>query len=302
VINRSDPLILCYHRVAEEVVDPFGMTVTPANFAAQLEELARACEPSVLDDLDRPSRKRRAVVTFDDGYADNLWHALPVAQRKGFPITVFVTSGKIGDTRGMWWDRLGAVLGARPAAITSVDLPSPGGGVTVSLGNGERVDLQAVRARLLELTVPEIDRALDDVAERWAVAAAGPAEARTMTPDELSELAAADVVTIGAHTFDHLRLRGRSAEEQTAAVATSKADLETVTGAPVDHFAYPYGGYDAYDEGAVQAVRAAGFVTACTTVPGSAGASEDRFLLPRRIAADWGRLRFRAQLARWSLW
>ena len=302
MINRSDPLILCYHRVAEDVADPFGMAVSPANFATQLEELTRVCEPSVLDDLDKPSRKRRAVVTFDDGYADNLWHALPVAQRKSFPITVFVTSGKIGDSRGMWWDRLDAILRARPAAVTSVELPAPAGFVTVALGNGEGADLHAVRARLLELTVPEIDRALDDVAGRWGIASSGPADARTMTAPELGELAAADVVTIGAHTFDHLRLRGRGAEEQAAAVATSKSDLEAVTGAPVDHFAYPYGGYDAYDDGAVQAVRDAGFATACTTVPGCAGASEDRFLLPRRIAADWGRLRFRAQLARWSLW
>ena len=302
MINRSDPLILCYHRVAEEVADPFGMAVTPANFGAQLEELARACEPSTLDDLDKPSRKRRAVVTFDDGYGDNLWHALPVADRKSFPITVFVTSGKIGDARGMWWDRLDAILRARPGAVTSVELPSPAGCVTVSVGNGQRADLQAVRARLLELTVPEIDLALDAVAARWGISAAGPADARTLTASELVELAAADVVTIGAHTFDHLRLRGHCAVAQASAVAVSKANLEAVTGGRVDHFAYPYGGYDAFDDASVAAVREAGFATACTTVPGSAGAAEDRFRLPRRIAADWGRLRFRAQLARWSLW
>ena len=109
-------------------------------------------------------------------------------------------------------------------------------------------------------------------------------------------------MTIGAHTADHLRLRGQPDEAQRRSVAASKEALETRAGRPVHHFAYPYGGRDAFDDVTVDAVRQAGFTTACTTVPGSARAADDPLRLPRRIAADWGRARFRLQLLRWALW
>ena len=53
---------------------------------------------STLADLAVPSRRPRVVVTFDDGYRDKLTTAQPIAQSKGVPITVFVTSGILGTT------------------------------------------------------------------------------------------------------------------------------------------------------------------------------------------------------------
>ena len=96
-MRRNGALILCYHRVAEGVEDPFYLCIRPDNFAAHLEEVSRAREPSTLADVFVPSRRPRVVVTFDDGYRDNLTNALPIAESKGVPITVFVTSGILGN-------------------------------------------------------------------------------------------------------------------------------------------------------------------------------------------------------------
>ena len=49
-MRRNGTLILCYHRVAEGVEDPFYLCVRPDNFAAHLEEMSRAREPSTLAD------------------------------------------------------------------------------------------------------------------------------------------------------------------------------------------------------------------------------------------------------------
>ena len=120
---RNGTLILCYHRVAAEVEDPFFLCVSPGNFAAHLEELSRTREPSTLADIAAPSRRPRVVVTLDDGYRDNLTNALPIAEAKGVPITVFVTSGILGDHHGLWWDRLGTLLRSRPPQVQEIDLP-----------------------------------------------------------------------------------------------------------------------------------------------------------------------------------
>jgi peptidoglycan/xylan/chitin deacetylase (PgdA/CDA1 family) len=301
-MRRSGTLILCYHRVAEGVEDPFYLCVRPDNFAAHLEELSRSREPSTLADVSVPSRRPRVVVTFDDGYRDNLASALPIAEAKGVPITFFVTSGILGTHNGFWWDRLGALMRARPPHVREIDLPAGGQNVRLPLGSsGIRADLDSVRSHLLPLRVTEIDRALDAVSQQWQVDSAPPPDAGTLTPEELRQLAGSDTATIGAHTVDHVRLRDRSAREQQDTISGSKAELEQSIGRTVSDFAYPFGGRNDFDDRSVDAVRSAGFDTACTTIPGAAGSATDPCRLPRRVVMDWGRLRFRGQLQRWKL-
>lgn len=302
-MSRSGSLILCYHRVAEGVDDPFQLCVTPANFAAHLDEIARHGEPSSLAELPIASRRPRVVVTLDDGYVDNMTNALPIAEAKGIPITVFVTSGAVrGDQKGFWWDRLGALLHSRPPGIHEMCLPLSRGTVRVDVGaSTAKADLQSVRRHLLPLPVTEIHRVLDAVSEQWGTPAAPPPDARALTPSELAQLAASEVVTIGAHTVDHVRLRGRPAQEQKQNISSSKEELERLSGREITHFAYPYGGLDSFDDHSVDAVRSAGFETACTTIRGNAKSTSDPHRLPRRIVMNWSRLRFRVGLERWRL-
>ena len=301
-MTRDGTLILCYHRVAEGVEDPLHLCVRPGNFAAHLEEMSRAREPSTLADVSLPSRRPRVVVTLDDSYRDNLTNALPIAEAKGVPITVFVTSGILGNHNGLWWDRLGALLRARPAHVREIDLPIGGRNVRLPLGSsGIRADLDSVRRHLLPLRVTEIERALDAVSEQWQVDSDPSPDAGTLTPEDLLKLAASDTVTIGAHTVDHVRLRDRPAREQQDTISGSKRELEQSIGRTVSHFAYPFGRRDDFDDRSVDAVRSAEFDTACTAIPGMAHSSTDPYRLPRRMVMDWGRLRFRVQMQRWRL-
>ena len=301
-MRRDGTLILCYHRVAEGVEDPFYLCVRPHNFAAHLEEMSRSREPSTLADVSVPSRRPRVVVTFDDGYRDNLTNALPIAESKGVPITFFVTSSILGNHNGFWWDRLGTLLRARPPHVTEIDLPVGSRNVRLPLGSsGIRADLDSVRRHLQPLRVIEIERALDAISEQWQVGSAPPPDAGTLTPEDLLQLAASDTATIGAHTVDHVRLRDRPAREQQDTISGSKRELEQSIGRAVSHFAYPFGRRGDFDDRSVDAVRSAAFDTACTTLPGTARPSTDPYRLPRRLVMDWGRVRFRVQMQRWKL-
>ena len=301
-MKSGDSRILFYHRIAEGVDDPFTLCVTPARFAAHLDEIARYGEPSTLTELSLPSLRPRIVVTFDDGYADNLINAVPIAEAKGIPITVFVTSGVLGSHSGFWWDRLGTLLRSRPSAISEITLPAGEGTVRIGLGSfWRRKDLQSVRRHLLPLPVTEIHRVLDAVSEQWGISAAPPPDARPLTLSEFVQLTASNVVTIGDHTVDHVQLRGLEAADQQQMISSSKEELERLSGQAVSHFAYPFGGKDAFDHHSVDAVRSAGFETACTTIPGNASSTSDPFRLPRRAVKNWSRLRFRVALERWRL-
>ena len=90
---------------------------------------------------------------------------------------------------------------------------------------------------------------------------------------------------VGSHSLNHANLETLSDAEQAIEISQSKTQLEALVQqkAGVQHFCYPYGGLN---KTAVQNVKAAGYLTATTTVRGRAvqGQSED-FLLPRVLVS-----------------
>ena len=80
-------LILLYHRVNNLLIDPQELSVTPENFELQLQFLKSQFKILSLKEL----LERRdngldidgtIALTFDDGYADNYYNALPILEKK----------------------------------------------------------------------------------------------------------------------------------------------------------------------------------------------------------------------------
>jgi peptidoglycan/xylan/chitin deacetylase (PgdA/CDA1 family) len=103
--------ILMYHQIdspPKRGTPLRGLVVAPVSFAWQMKILKlmgytgfsmRELEPYL------KGEKIGKVVglTFDDGYRNNLEHALPVLQQQGFTATCYAVSGLIGGTN--IWDR-----------------------------------------------------------------------------------------------------------------------------------------------------------------------------------------------------
>src|SRR5688572_7442543 len=138
-VTRS-ALILLYHRVVDTAADPQLLCVSRKNFAEQMDVLRHFGEPQPLCRLTRGLRDRRVprrsiVVTFDDGYSDNLHNAKPILERSEVPATVFVTAGYVGKRKEYWWDELQRLLlypGRLPHAL---DLRIAGLTIEWHLGN-----------------------------------------------------------------------------------------------------------------------------------------------------------------------
>jgi peptidoglycan/xylan/chitin deacetylase (PgdA/CDA1 family) len=100
--------ILMYHRVVDP---PRGYprptwNVPPERFERQLVGLLRrGWEPytlrSVLErhELGMPIPRKVFVVTFDDGYENNLLYALPVLQKLGIPATIFLATAYLDSNQ-----------------------------------------------------------------------------------------------------------------------------------------------------------------------------------------------------------
>jgi peptidoglycan/xylan/chitin deacetylase (PgdA/CDA1 family) len=83
---------------------------------------------------------------------------------------------------------------------------------------------------------------------------------------------------VGDHTAHHVDLRLLTAAQLATETAGSRRTLQSVLGHPVYFFAYPFGDFN---DGVVQAVRAAGFTMAYTTAGGTTESSGSPLTMPR---------------------
>ncbi len=125
---NSGALILIYHRISDEKPDLWQLCVTPNHFEQHLEVLREWGRVMGLPEFARRLREgsqptRTVVLTFDDGYADNLHNALPLLERHDIPASVFVVTGNVESTREFWWDELERLLlqpGSLPSTLSLV--------------------------------------------------------------------------------------------------------------------------------------------------------------------------------------
>lgn len=301
--------VLCYHRLGDPESDPFYqplISATPEAFEATLRLLGRRYRPIGLDDLverwdgtrfrlDGPT----LLVSFDDGYRDNLDLAVPILQRLGIPAAVFATTGFVLDGRLPWWDHVAWVLRHAEVRRFAIERPEP---LTLDLHAGDQASLAAVIAAYLRAPRPD-DPALCGHLEERAGMVADP---RRLMPrlfldrSGLRRLAGSGVVTIGAHTASHRRLADLDPAAQLAELEAPRHELESVLGRPVTTVAYPYGDPASADARTRALARDAGYRLGFALRPGRIGAGPpiDPFDLPRFnvMAADPPAL-LRARLA-----
>ena len=127
VASGNYGLVLMYHRIVSIDVDPWDLCVSPERFDEQLEYISRNMTPSTLSEVQQnlPCDRPRIAVTFDDGYADNLYNALPLLEQHQVPANIFIVSNAIESTAEFWWDELESIVlypGELPA---NLELQSP---------------------------------------------------------------------------------------------------------------------------------------------------------------------------------
>jgi peptidoglycan/xylan/chitin deacetylase (PgdA/CDA1 family) len=321
----SRALILMYHRVVNLHSDPQLLCVTPEHFAKHLEILRRDYQPLSLLQLTKalgegtlPSRA--VVVTFDDGYVDNLENAAPVIRRYGIPATVFVTSGALGRQEEFWWDELDRLIlqpGVLPdplelrvggrayrwetgsSAIYTVDDARlhRGWHVERPVDPGPRQRLYRSLYDVLQpLSAEPRSCALDQLRTLAGVDSAGRSTHRALTVAEVVRLSQDGLIEVGAHTVTHPLLSTLPVATQRGEIEQSKACLEDVLGKPVITFSYPHGSRGAET---VAIARAAGFACAGSSDPDPVWPDADPYQLPRVVVRDWDGDVFARQMKEW---
>lgn len=298
--NRHKLLVLMYHGVVEEALEPFCWHQLPLNaFERQLAWLAEHYDVLPLDEAlarraDGTLPERAAAITFDDGLRNNMTHAWPVLQRLDLPATIYLPTGMIGGGAALWPDRVHLLL----ATTETGSVTCAGAGLETAplRTSAERSHAIRTALRVMKTLAPA---ARNEVEAELAGALATdpsppPGPFRLMTWDEVAVMDADARMTFGAHTRTHPILAHAPDDDVTAEVSVSITDLAARVAKPSTSFAYPNGRAIDFDDRSRAAVEAAGIRYAFSTEQGLVGTDADDLALPRIcIGSDLSFARFR---------
>ena len=270
--------VLTYHRIAEmgdagSIGFVGNVSATPAEFHDQMRWVADRFAVVALDDVAAAAAgghlpRRPLLITFDDGYRDNLDVAGPILDGLGLPATLFVATDLVGNRIPPWWDLAAWCFAA--SGVREADLPLVGPRRWTD-PHREAVSWIKTAKGLPDAALREgvdslprvLDVSVDDAPFRHLM----------LDWEDVATMAAKGWA-IGAHTRSHPILTKLAPDRIAGEVEGSRALVAEAAGAKPRAFAYPNGQQTDFDAVVKSAVAAAGFEVAFTLVPGPSRRSE----------------------------
>lgn len=266
--------ILMFHRICDDagrirVPGAANIEYPPSKFASLLDQLQNAGFQFIsLDELSGILLTQRKVpefivITFDDGYADNFTAAYPILKERNIPFSIYVTTSFPDEKAVIWWYILEDMINqnqviefgfkGKEYRFDTSNLQGKqqfGSTVRMLMKSSSLQDLMALVQKVI------IDQGIDPLQKVREL---------SLSWDQLNILSKEPLVTIGAHTMNHLLLKELPVEIAEEEIYSGRSRLEEKLGVKVHHFAYPFGGKAAAGPREFQLVREAGFKTATTT-------------------------------------
>jgi len=288
-LQRRADLILCLHNIVE-THGPLGVNrgldLTVGELEAVLAYLrVEGYRPVALEEVCRqrgPGRRpgeKRVAITFDDGYAGNLHIAYPVLRRDGVPFTIYVTTGFMDRDVRVWWYALERLLGE----VDSVAFEYAGRPYRyTAVTRAQKIHAyRSVGALLSEAQPRAADRILEQLFAGRIADLRELGAGDVLTAEQVRVLSQDPLVTIGAHSISHRPLRQLSHEACRHEIRECRERLLSLTGGPIDHFAYPFGNRTACGPREERIARESGYATAATTAARQVEATDRSTALPR---------------------
>lgn len=284
--------ILLFHRVCPEekrkrISWGKALEVTPEYLEMVLRFfMDRGYEIISMDGLreilrGKRSGKRFVAFTFDDGYADNFTYAYPVFKKYDAPFAIYVTTGFPDRQAVPWWYLLENMLLDNDhiridTGDRRTDFDCRGSGekeklfqkISSLIMSGYGDTQLAWIKKLFGMTESDILGMAGDLMLSW---------------EEIRELSADPLVTLGAHTVHHFVLSALPEAMVMNEINESRKRLESNIKRKIGHLSYPFGYRGQADIRECRIAAEYGFQTAATTRPGNVFFEHENHLscLPR---------------------
>ncbi len=250
-LGQKSLVIFNYHRIREQASlehHPFDEGVfgpTAKEFRDHMKWLKGHCdmisEQDLLDHVQGKINLPRSsvMITFDDGYRDNLEIALPILNEFNIPAIFFIPTQAIEEREVGWWDKIAYVLKkSEKKNFVLRDRP-------FDLQLGKKHAIRELQEWMRTHSAKSTVSLLKELSEACGVdlPTSFHCDSEIMTWDQIRE-AQKKGITIGSHTHSHRVLSTLTLAEQFEEFHVSKKILEAKLKTPVRSVAYPVGGHD----------------------------------------------------------
>lgn len=291
---NKTPRVLFYHGV-DTVEEKASLHISPEMFEQEMVFLSKHYEIVPIEEYYRRFQENKftgkeIVVTFDDGYRNNLTIAAPILQSLDIPFTVFVSTRHIDNEQFFPTAIVRMITNKRELSSLTVDCLKF---QTPLKDNQQRNQVCEAIVHTIKHSnmrlVNDICQQLKEnvsVDEFMELCQIHKADA-PMNWEEVKRLHADYHCTIGSHCADHFICNIYQSEEEILhQLKTSKATIEDKLQAPCYFLAYPNGIYNIGDvtEYAMQAASEVGYKLAFTTITDRLKPNSNPMLMPRLAA------------------
>jgi glycosyltransferase involved in cell wall biosynthesis len=289
-ITRGGASVFMFHRILPDGEACYDSELVTSNnvFADFLDWLCDNHTVLPLDDLvarygkNANDKRPLCAITFDDGWADNYTHALPLLRQRRIPATIFLPVRFIGTDRRFWQEKLWLCtrnLDARRRRELISDAASrlpwfpPAGELFQSISQIKRF-LMTRPSQEAEEFVHRLMESAGFVADPFGRAFLNWDEVRQMQKMSIS---------FGSHTLNHVLLTQMEPATAAQEIRQSRQELMERLGEEVSSFSYPWGAASSLSG---VAVKESGYGFALTTRPGLVKINADPWTLPRIAASN----------------
>lgn len=283
VSSKRSVQILYYHRILDEKKDFWQLNTHINTFREHIKMLSSTFNiVSFQDDWDQIDEDS-ICITFDDGYCDNYYNALPILEEYKVPATFFVSTDMLNTGKAMWWDELenniiwcsntdSIIFDNKDFSLKSIEEKQK---ACMEIRNSLRFFEPETRKKIMESLSTNVNMNVE----------ADPL-CRMLSIDELKKLAASEYVSIGCHTKSHISLGKIKEDIILEEVLESKKILESILRDEITAFSYPYGQKEDFSSKSEECLKIVGIKKAVTTVSGLVYADTNLLSLPRQFAGN----------------
>tara|TARA_B100001123_G_scaffold338016_1_gene382503 strand:+ start:375 stop:1379 length:1005 start_codon:yes stop_codon:yes gene_type:complete len=262
--------VFCYHQVLnnyqfENISRPNNdLSISTSIFEQQikfLKENYKIIESKDLLNIEKfNSKEKLVVITFDDGYLDNLENALPILKKYDVKATIFITTGFINDELIPWWFELWNILNS----LENFKLKLLDMNFNFSDTNKEKV-YNLLSKNFFNIKTSDQLELIEKIKSENNYIEKKNKSRIFLNEEEIKLLSKNPLISLGAHTHMHENLNILNYKESESEIINSKKKLEIIINKSVDIFAYPYGRINTFGNKEVEILKKNKFKLAFTT-------------------------------------
>ncbi len=296
-LSDSEIAIFLFHGVTTDtrvgIRNYTGKHVQLDEFNQLMRKLVRAGCPISIDDAyqfiigEASAAPGSFVITFDDGFWNNLSLAAPCLADLGIPATFYLTSDFIDKNGQSWVDRIEAAIDSSSSPL--IFAPHPLSNTYSITTESEKIHFMKEVRRLVKadsVTDPDAfaDALLADFQPPGEATWVGSLD-RKLSWAEARELSGDSLFTIGGHGRSHRILGYLSEPEMRDEVTDCLNRITSGIEVKTKHFSYPEGFKGSFNGALVATLQDQGVVTAVTTLAGTIVKGCDPMTLSRVFVA-----------------